>query len=158
MLPVGSSFDGAVSLSCTSGLPTGAQRIFSPSTPVTPGSSGIDVVMSISTKAAKAESKPPITGHIAAYAIWSLLPGIVFVGGLPLRRRGQRTVFLLIVVLIVATAMLSLASCAGVNSSGGGGGGNPPPNPKSYQVMVTGTSSGTPADAGQSTTVILVVN
>ena len=158
VLPVGSSFDGAVSLACTSGLPSGAQCVFNPSTPVTPGNLGVDVVMSISTKAARAGSKPPTTGYIAAYAICWLLPGIMLVGGLPRRHRGRRPVLSTMVGLIVAAAMLPLASCAGVSSGGGGGGENPPPNPKTYQVTVTGTSSGTPADAGQSTVVILVVN
>ena len=49
--PVGSSFTGAVTLACTTGLPVQAQCLFSPSTPVTPGSSAVDVVMTISTQA-----------------------------------------------------------------------------------------------------------
>jgi hypothetical protein len=52
--------------------------------------------------------------------------------------------------------MMALVSCAGV--SGGGGGGGQPPPPVIYHIMVTGTSSGTPSHAGQSTTVTLVVN
>jgi len=158
VLPVGSSFTGAVSLACTSGLPSGAQCIFSPATPVTPGNSGVDVVMNISTKAAGSVSKPPATGFIAAYGIGLLLPGIVLAGWVSRRHLGRRPMFLTMGVLIVATAMLSLVSCAGVSSSGGGGDENPPPNSKTYQVTVTGTSSGTPPDAGQSTVVTLVVN
>jgi hypothetical protein len=48
VLPVGSSFNGAVALTCSAGLPVGAQCIFNPSTPVTPGNSAVDVVMNIS--------------------------------------------------------------------------------------------------------------
>jgi hypothetical protein len=51
--------------------------------------------------------------------------------------------------------MMALVSCAGV--SGAVGGGQPPP-PATYQITVTGTSSGTPSDAGQSATVTLAVN
>jgi hypothetical protein len=46
--PPGSSFQGAVALSCSSGLPAGAQCIFNPSTPQTPGSAAINVAMTIS--------------------------------------------------------------------------------------------------------------
>jgi uncharacterized membrane protein len=52
--PVSPSFDEAVSLTC-SGLPSGAGCPFSPSTPVTPGSLGTDVVMTITT----APTTPP---------------------------------------------------------------------------------------------------
>ena len=48
--PVGSSFNAAVTLACISGLPAQAQCIFSPSGSITPGSSAVDVVMSISTE------------------------------------------------------------------------------------------------------------
>jgi hypothetical protein len=46
-------------------------------------------------------------------------------------------------------------SCSGVSNGGGGGGGG---TPQTYQVTVTGTSPGTPPDAGQSVIVTLVVN
>ena len=46
--PVGSTFSAAVTLSCT-GLPSGAQCLFVPAGPITPGNSAVDVVMSIST-------------------------------------------------------------------------------------------------------------
>jgi len=45
--PVGASFGGAVNLACTAGLPAGAQCIFNPSTPVTPGELAVDVLMNI---------------------------------------------------------------------------------------------------------------
>jgi hypothetical protein len=46
--PVGASFTNAVTLSCPTGLPSGAQCIFAPN-PVTPGSSAAPVAMTIST-------------------------------------------------------------------------------------------------------------
>jgi hypothetical protein len=48
-------FNGAVSLTCSAGLPAGAQCIVSPSTPLTPGNSAVDVVMNISTRANSAQ-------------------------------------------------------------------------------------------------------
>jgi len=51
--PVGGSFTGAVTLACTAGLPSGAQCVFNPATPVTPGNSAVDVVMNIATKASE---------------------------------------------------------------------------------------------------------
>ena len=53
-------------------------------------------------------------------------------------------------------AIMVLISCAGVSNGGGGGG--PPPPPVTYHITVSGTSPGTANDAGQSTTVTLVVN
>jgi hypothetical protein len=56
---------------------------------------------------------------------------------------------------------LLLLSCGGVSSGGNGNsgsGGSSPTSPTLYQVTVTGTSAGTPPDAGQSTVVSLVVN
>jgi hypothetical protein len=50
--PVGASFGGAVTLSCSGGLPSGAQCLFNPSTPVTPGNNSVSIVMSIPTRAA----------------------------------------------------------------------------------------------------------
>ena len=50
--PMGASFNAPVTLACAKGLPSGAQCNFSPSTPITPGASSINVVMSISTQGA----------------------------------------------------------------------------------------------------------
>jgi len=154
--PVGASFSDAVNLACTSGLPSGAQCVFNPSTPVTPGNSAVDVVMNIATKAAMSDWKMPAIGYIAVYASWLLLPGVVLVGELPRRVRAHRLLFLSTVMLMLTSGLWLLPSCAGVSNSGGGG--NPPPTSKTYHITVTGSSAGTPADAGQSTTVTLVVN
>jgi len=151
--PVGSSFNGAVGLACTAGLPTGAQCVFNPPTPVTPGNSAVDVVMNVATKAAMAEFNKPTIGHFAVYATWLLLPGMVLACG---GRRTRRPLFCVMIALMLAPSLLLLPSCAGV--SNGGGGGNPPPTSKTYHITVTGSSAGTRSDAGQSTTVTLVVN
>lgn len=152
VLPVGSSFTAAVTLACTSGLPTGAQCIFSPSTAVTPGNSAVDVVMSIST-VASAGSKSARHSR-GPYAIWLFLPAIVLVPGMLHSRRRRLRVGITSVVVVLM--MILFASCSGVSSGGGGGGQTQ--TPVTYQVTVTGTSAGTPADSGQSVMVTLVVD
>jgi hypothetical protein len=153
--PIGASFSGAVSLACTAGLPAGAQCIFNPPTPVTPGDSAVDVVMNIATKTgARSQASP--AGHVPPSVIW--LPVVAFVVGMSvLESRTAKRASRAASGFVVCLGLIALISCAGVSSGGGGGGGNPPP-PVTYHVTVTGTSPGTPEDAGQSTTVTLVVN
>jgi hypothetical protein len=154
VLPVGSSFNGAVSIACTAGLPAAAQCIFNPSTPVTPGNSAIDVVMNISTKGNSVRSEAPVRGNFPPPGMWLPVAAIV----IAMSASGHRTAKTrqLSGCVVICLAMMVFVSCAGV-SNGGGGGGQPPP-PATYHITVTGTSSGTPSDAGQSTTVTLVVN
>jgi hypothetical protein len=146
--PVGSSFANPVTPSCPTGLPSGAQCLFSPSTPVTPGSSAVDVVLSISTVAAtNAQTR---SRHLPASIFYLLLPAVVL-GMLRISPQQRRRTLLLLLVL---PALMFWLSCSGVSNGGGGGGGTP----QTYQVTVTGTSPGTPPDAGQSVIVTLVVN
>jgi len=107
-------------------------------------------VMNISTAAKSGSRSSPRLPHGA----WLLLPGML-VGIVASRRRNRRLRVGVTGALIVLATIL-LASCSGVSSSGGGG--NPPQNPITYQVTVTGTSPGTPADSGQSVVVALVVD
>lgn len=62
------------------------------------------------------------------------------------------------VMLLLAQLLLTmpLFSCAGAST--GGNGTTPPTNPATYHVTVTGSSPGTPANAGHSVVVILVVD
>jgi hypothetical protein len=151
--PVGSSFGGAVTLSCGAGLPSGAQCIFNPSTPVTPGNAAVDVVMNISTKSSDGHAQSLVTGRFLPTAIWLPLAVIV----VSFNSFGNRSTRRIMGCLAFFVAMMVFVSCAGVSSGGSGGGGQAPP-PATYQVTVTGTSPGTPSDAGQSTTVTLIVN
>jgi hypothetical protein len=153
--PVGSSFTGAVSLACTAGLPSGAQCLFNPSTPVTPGNSAIDVVMNISTKSSSVHSHVMIHRPPLPPVIWLAFATIVLSLG-AVRNRGPNRARLLLGCALFCITTFLLVSCAGV-SRGGTGSGTPPP-PATYQITVTGTSPGTPPDAGQSTTVTLIVN
>src|ERR1700757_772796 len=88
--PVGSSFTGAATLACTTGLPVGAQCLFSPSTPVIPGNSAVDVVMTISTQPTGASLRRP-QGRAAIWLLSAmLLPGILTLPMAGRRRRIQR--------------------------------------------------------------------
>jgi len=155
ILPVGSSFGGAVTLACSSGLPAQAQCIFNPSTPQTPGGSAVDLVMSISTTAKAASLRSLFSpSKFVPYALWVLLPGIVISWGAAGTRfaKGKLRVVPLTVLVLL---MFSLLSCGGVSTGGGGSTGN---QPVTYHITVTGTSPGTAADSGQSAQVILVVD
>jgi len=152
--PVGSAFNGAVTLACTAGLPAQAQCLFNPSTPVTPGNSAVDVVMSISTHASKAGSRLRAGSPPGSYAIWLLLPGVVIAAGL-VQSRSLKRRFKFAGMMVAMGLLMLLLSCSGVSTSGGGGGNG---NPVTYHVTVTGTSPGTPTDSGQSVVVTLVVD
>jgi hypothetical protein len=154
--PPGSTFAGAVTLSCPSGLPAGARCLFDPSAPVTPGNAAQSVVMTISLASNSAGLYPPSERFSIVYALCLLLPGIMIGwNALGLRAPRRRLRVLGYTTLFLLT--LCLLSCGGVSN-----GGNTPPRagtqPKTYRITVTGTSSGTAADAGQSTVVTLVVD
>ncbi|HVI77671.1 MAG TPA: hypothetical protein VM715_05815 [Candidatus Acidoferrum sp.] len=151
--PVGSSFDAPVTLACTSGLPSGGQCLFSPAGPVTPGTSGVDVVMSISASN-KSLATRTINSTRVWLAIWLVFPALLINCGRTIRRVNKRGRRLALAALFAIS--LLFASCGGV-STGGGGTGVDPGNPVTYRVTVSGTSPATPADAGQSTVVTLVV-
>ena len=157
--PVGASFNAAVTLTC-SNLPALALCSFAPAAPVTPGNSAANIVMTISTTAATtaASDRPPSLRSIF-YAMCLLLPGFVFGWDVVGRKSTNRKTALsgLIAPLLLLMMLLSMLSCGGV-SNGGGGRSQPGTPPGSYHVTVTGTSTGAPADAGQSTQVTLVVN
>ena len=158
--PIGTSFPGPVTLSCASGLPAGAQCLFSPSTPVTPGNTPQSIVMTISTPAKKA-AMDPRSGRVSIYyALWLVWPGIVIgwsAAGTRLTKRKSPVLDASLLLLLT----LSLLSCGGVSSGGGTPPVTPPPSgtqPVTYQITVTGTSAGTAADAGHSIVVTLVVD
>jgi hypothetical protein len=95
-------------------------------------------------------------GHFPPPVIW--LPIAAFVGMSLSETRKAKRLRRALSALVVWLGMIALISCAGVSSGGGSSGGGQPPQPVTYHITVTGTSPGTPADAGQSTTVALVVN
>ena len=150
--PVGASFNAPVTLTC-SGLPSLSQCVFAPSAPVTPGNSSVSVVMTISTTAATTALQAS-GGRLIFYTACLLLPGIAIGWRRPVHRPRRKATFgwaaLFIFLLVVMT------SCGGVST--GGGHGQPGTPPGTYKIVVTGTASGTPPDANQSTSVTLIVN
>ncbi|HET7892055.1 MAG TPA: sialidase family protein [Candidatus Sulfotelmatobacter sp.] len=149
--PPGSSFAGAVTLSCLHGLPAGAQCIFAPATPLTLGASSAAVVMTISTTASAVNQ--PSRNRYIYYALFLVLPGIAigWTTARPCSEKRRQHVLAFVGLLL----MVSLLSCGGVSNGGGSGTGI---QPTTYQITVTGASAGTPADSAQSAVVTLVVN
>ena len=145
--PVGSSFNAAVTVTCSS-LPALAQCSFNPAAPVTPGDSPATEVMTISTTPSTVALR---RSSSFVYAIWTLFPGIVIgsvaVAGSVRRRRGR-----LLGSIAMLFLFLTLLSCGGVSSGGGGGGGHQGTPPGNYSITVTSSGS------AHSTQVALVVN
>jgi hypothetical protein len=148
--PSGSSFPGAVTLSCPDGLPSGAQCKFTPN-PITPASGGPDVVMTIATAGPTGSLTWPARHRSTFYALWLMLPGIVIAWGSAERklRRGPRIACTLTVLALMA---LTLASCGGGTGSSGGGGPHP-----TTSITYTVTVQGLSGTISHSTSVILIV-
>jgi hypothetical protein len=155
--PVGTSFNGAVTFSC-SNLPSLARCSFNPAAPVTPGNSAVNVVMTISTTATTTSSQVRARRSIF-YAAWLVLPGLAMCWVGLGRRSAKSKLAPLTGSTILFLLVLVFTACGGVSSGGGGGGGGKQGTPPgTYKITVTGACTGTPADAGQSTQMILVVN
>jgi hypothetical protein len=149
---VGTTFNNAVTLACSSGLPALAQCLFNPSAPITPASGPQIVVMNISTTAPTAGLFWPEKHRSIFYALW-LMPGIVIVLEATGRTSRRKRCWLGATVLLVLSFVLS--SCGGGGAGGGGGGGNghQGTKPGTYTITVIGTSG----SLSHSTTVGLVV-
>jgi hypothetical protein len=160
VLPVGASFAGTVSLSCSGG-PAISLCSFSPGT-VTPGSNSPAVVMTITTTANSARLSPLELRTPFVYAFLAL-PGLVFVRF----RKGEINTKHLRKILMLASLLglfllLWLPSCGGGGSnggsSGGGGGGGGQQQgtqPGTYAITVS-ASSGTLSHAAASTVSLIV--
>jgi len=152
--PAGDSFNSAVTVSC-SGLPLLSACSFAPSSPVTPGNTAVNLVMTISTTAATAAQLAGGAAPSSLYAVWLLLPGITIVwcASRPRTRRKAKRRFIALASLPTLLLMLTLLSCSG--TSIGGRKGQPGTPPGTYTVTVTGTS---PDASAKSTQVTLVVH
>jgi hypothetical protein len=117
--PVGTSFNNPVTLSCTAGLPAGAQCSFTPN-PITPGSNAADVVLSISTVAPPPGTRKPAqqTAALYFYVFGLMMPGIVVLWGTTRRRRSWRSVVTLLAGLLLALLLLSCAGGTGISPGG----------------------------------------
>jgi hypothetical protein len=156
VLPVGSSFTGAVNLSCSGG-PAISLCSFTPSS-VTPGSSSAAVVMQITTTANSASISPERRGRaVIFYALWLALPGLALLAS---RRRATKLALPASFLGLFLLALL-LSSCGGGGSNGGGGRGGgvgsqqQGTQPGTYTITVTGTSG---ALSHQASSVTLIVN
>ena len=137
--PPGSSFAGAVTLSCGFGLPPGAECLFSPSTAITPGSSAQNVVMTISTTAATSELRMPVVFQQYFYGVSLILPGVIFAWGTPKRNRShsRKAIFLAILFLLA----IGWTSCAtGPKIISGNTTSGQQTTSGNYTITVTGTS------------------
>jgi hypothetical protein len=154
VLPVGSSFTGAVNLSCSGG-PAVSLCSFTPN-PVTPGTSSAAVVMQITTTVSGTNVSPQARGRDAVfYALGLALPGLALLASAGRKRKFTLSASLLGLLLLA----FLLPSCGGGGSNGGGGGGGGQQQgtqPGTYTITVTGTS-GTVSNQAPST-VTLIVN
>ncbi|HEX6822903.1 MAG TPA: hypothetical protein VF123_12660 [Candidatus Sulfotelmatobacter sp.] len=156
--PMGASFNAAVTLACTKGLPAGAQCNFSPSTPITPGASAINVVMSISTQGSGTASSRGLRGAVVLAASL-FMPALLWVFASPRRGHKSKGRFgWMPGIVLTVPLLLILASCSGVSAQGGGGTTLPPGNPVTYQVTVRASSPGLPDSASHSAIVTLIVD
>lgn len=147
--PTGSSFNAAVTLSCPSGLPSGASCSFSPN-PVPVGNT--NVVMSISTVAASRSFGADRRLSGLLYAFWLAVPGLA---AFTIRLRAPRRNYVrrILTAGSLLAAALALISCGGASSGGGGGGGGGGDQTTTYTVTVTGIAG----SIRHSDTVLLLV-
>jgi hypothetical protein len=153
-------FTSAVTLSCSSGLPSLTTCSFS-TNPVSPGGSSS---LTIQTTAPSVSQLRPPAGRrtVPLYAFWLTMPGIVVgiigIGIAPRNRRGKLLGY--IGMVAVLGILLMLASCGG----SGGGTTTTPPVPKpgtpagTYQITVTGASGSGATSLSHSTMITLTVN
>ena len=149
VLPVGASFNGDVTLSCSTTPVIAALCSFTPN-PATPGNSATAVVLQINTTASSASLSPSgRKGTVIFYALWLALPGACLMCARP---RNHSKIGLPASLITLFLLGLLLASCGGggtnggsgggVGGGGGGGGGGQQQGtqPGTYTITVTGTS------------------
>jgi len=145
VLPVGSAYDGSVTLNCTIAPAFTGTCTFSPNPATT--SSG-NVLMTVKTQASGGMA--PSRGKVAAllFAAGLALPGIVV-----LRKRPRRLGASVLFGLVLALSMV-LLSCGG-GSKGGGGGGSHGTTPTIYNITVTGSPASFSQPNGAGVTLIV---
>jgi hypothetical protein len=163
VLPVGASFTGAVSFSCSSAPLLSALCSFTPNS-VTPNSSSAAVVMTINTTSSAANRAPLRPNHpFAVYLLWLALPSLALLTNRPRWKKSAKLPLATPLLALFLLALL-LSSCGGggVNggstnggNGGGGGGQQQGTQPGTYTITVTGTS-GTLTHAAPSTVVLVV--
>jgi hypothetical protein len=159
VLPVGSSFTNAVTLSCSSTPVIAALCSFTPSS-VTPGSSSAAVVMTVATTSSSASLFPSGSNRaVFFYALTLALPGLALLATRSQGRKcARRRLSAFLLALLLVTLPLPSCGAAGSNGGGGGGGGGGQQQgtqPGTYTITVTGTS-GTLSHQAPSTITLVV--
>jgi len=136
--PVGGTFASTVKLSC-SGTPAEAICSLSPAS-VTPGSSPVTAVLTITTTAASAELEPlRRPRNPLVYALWIQLHGLgIFGMMLAGSKRRKKNLSVLVVLIFVVGAMLFMSACAG--GTGIATQSQPGTKPGTYTITVSGQS------------------
>jgi hypothetical protein len=151
VLPVGTAFTGAVTLSCSGG-PAISLCSFTPN-PVTPGSSSAAVVLTITTTSSSASLAPPARGRaVMFYALWLVLPAFTLIRA---RRRKRLKLGGFASVLGLFLLAFTLLSCGGGTGNGGGGGQQQGTQPGTYTITVTGTSGALSQQAAAPVTLVV---
>ncbi|HEY1679040.1 MAG TPA: Ig-like domain repeat protein, partial [Candidatus Sulfotelmatobacter sp.] len=134
-----SGFNGTIALTC-SGLPSEAACVFSPSSIVANGSAATATSsVTVTTKAATADSRSPNIKFFAATFVMSF--GLLFSGVLLTGKRRGTSGLVLVFLLLLLTIV---PSCGG--SGGGGGSKGPPPDsgtPTGTSLVTVTATSGT---------------
>jgi hypothetical protein len=156
--PVGSIYNGSITLSCSSFPPLpGNCSNFSPN-PTSLASGAQSIVMTVSTQAASGRLWPPGSKNIPwLYAIWCSLAGALAFSWAMSRTRVVRVRFLCCrytLLVLALTLLFLLLSC------GGGSNGSSPSISTGTPVSYTLTITGSPASDAQpgGTSVTLIVN
>ncbi len=153
--PQGTVFNGAVTFSCSSGLPAGASCAFSPAS-VTPGSTVATTTLTVSGATSASVLRPgrefPL---LPLYALGICLPGIALIRPTGSRRKNEKRQALRGVLAVLLLSLGLLCSCGGGSSTSGGSGGGPTSSSASgtYTITVVGSSG----NQQQSDTATLVV-
>lgn len=147
--PVGSAFNAAITLSC-SGLPALSQCVFAPATPITPGNSAVNAILTISTTATTtaALQRRDFAGLFYPAGLSFFGCVILWSAGASTRQRKLRR---LMSVPLLALFLILLPACGGVSAGSGGHQGT---QPGTYQIKITGNSP----SASHSAQVALIVN
>jgi hypothetical protein len=141
VLPVGSTYNGSITLQCTIAPVSSASCTFSPNPATT--SSG-NVLMTVQTQAVSL-ARPPDKAVLWTFAVGLALPAVV-IRGKRSRRRAARLGF-------VFALLLFLLSCG--SGSNGGGEEQQSTNPATYTVTVTGSPASISQPNGSAVTLIV---
>jgi hypothetical protein len=146
-------YDGTVTFTCPSSLPTGVTCSFNPTSL---SGSVLKTTLTLTTQGPTAALIPPAGGNSpqGATNLWASLSGIglfglVLAGDCKKRNRRRMAIMLGILALVMVVA---LGGCGGGSSSGGGGGGGGGGGTPANTYTIKTTATGTAGTNGGNTT------